>query len=54
MLTYLVMVEYIRQLNGKTQVETRYYISSLTNNAKLIGESVRSHWGIENSKNRAY
>ena len=45
----VVMVEYIRQLNGKNQVETRYYISSLTNNAKLIGESVRSHWGIENS-----
>ncbi|MTJ19020.1 ISAs1 family transposase, partial [Dolichospermum sp. UHCC 0299] len=26
-----------------------YYISSLTNNAKLLGESVRTHWGIENS-----
>ena len=45
----VVMVEYIRQLNGKTQVETRYYISSLTNNAELLGQSVRSHWGIENS-----
>jgi predicted transposase YbfD/YdcC len=43
------MVEYIRKVNGKTKVETRYYISSLTNNAKLLGESVRSHWGIENS-----
>jgi predicted transposase YbfD/YdcC len=43
------MVEYIRKVNGKTQVETRYYISSLTNDAKLLGESVRSHWGIENS-----
>ena len=43
------MVEYIRKVNGKTKVETRYYISILTDNAKLLGESVRSHWGIENS-----
>jgi predicted transposase YbfD/YdcC len=43
------MVEYIRKVNGKTKVKTRYYISSLTDNAKLLGESVRSHWGIENS-----
>jgi predicted transposase YbfD/YdcC len=43
------MVEYIRKVNGKTKIETRYYISSLTDNSKLLGESVRSHWGIENS-----
>ncbi|MBE9056163.1 ISAs1 family transposase [Sphaerospermopsis sp. LEGE 08334] len=43
------MVEYIRKVNGETKVETRYYISSLTGNAKLLGQSVRSHWGIENS-----
>jgi predicted transposase YbfD/YdcC len=43
------MVEHIRKVNGKTKVDTRYYISSLTDNAKLLGESVRSHWGIENS-----
>jgi predicted transposase YbfD/YdcC len=29
------MVEYIRKVNGKTKVETRYYISSLTSDAKL-------------------
>jgi predicted transposase YbfD/YdcC len=45
----LGMVEYVREVNEKTKVETRYYISSLTDNAKLLGESVRSHWGIENS-----
>jgi predicted transposase YbfD/YdcC len=33
----------------KTTTETRYYISSLPNNAQKHGESVRSHWGIENS-----
>ncbi len=43
------MVESVRTVNGKTTVETRYYISSLDNNAKLLGQSVRSHWGIENS-----
>jgi predicted transposase YbfD/YdcC len=43
------MVEYIREVNGKTKVETRYYISSLRENAKLLGQSVRSHWGVENS-----
>lgn len=43
------MVEYIRTINGKTNVETRYYISSLANNAQLLGQSVRSHWSIENS-----
>ena len=43
------MVESIRTSNGKTTVETRYYISSLDSNAKKFGDSVRSHWGIENS-----
>ena len=43
------MVEYIRTIDGKTNVETRYYISSLANNAQLLGQSVRSHWSVENS-----
>ena len=43
------LVESVRTLDGKTTVETRYYISSLPNNAELFGQSVRSHWGIENS-----
>lgn len=29
--------------------ETRYYISSLLENAKLINNSIRSHWAIENN-----
>lgn len=36
-------------VNGKTKIETRYFISSLPNNAKLLADSVRQHWGIENS-----
>lgn len=43
------MVESVRIVNGETTVETRYYISSLDHDAKLFGQSVRSHWGIENS-----
>jgi predicted transposase YbfD/YdcC len=43
------MVESARSLNGKTTVETRYFISSLESNAKQFGNSIRSHWGIENS-----
>lgn len=43
------LVESIRTVNGKTTVETRYYISSLSNNATIFGQSVRSHWGVENS-----
>lgn len=38
-----------RQVNGRTTVETRYYISSLPNDAKKILHSARSHWGVENS-----
>ena len=43
------MVESVRTENGKTTVETRYYISSLKLDARKFGDSVRSHWGIENS-----
>ena len=35
--------------NGKTEKDTRLYISSLQADAKLINVSVRSHWSVENS-----
>jgi predicted transposase YbfD/YdcC len=38
-----------RQVNGKITIETRYYISSLPNDAKKILYAARSHWGVENS-----
>jgi len=34
---------------GKTEKDTRLYISSVIPNAKLLNDSVRSHWSIENS-----
>jgi predicted transposase YbfD/YdcC len=43
------MVEAVRSLNGETTVETHYFISSLESNAKQFGNSIRSHWGIDNS-----
>ena len=43
------MVEAVRTVNGKTTVETRYYVCSLNNNAEKLGISIRSHWGVENS-----
>lgn len=33
---------------GKTQTETRYYISSIASNAEKVAIAIRSHWGIEN------
>ena len=42
------MVEAERTLNGETTTEQRYYILSLSNNARTFGTSVRAHWGIEN------
>ncbi|WP_321494879.1 ISAs1 family transposase [uncultured Desulfobacter sp.] len=45
----LGMIESTREVNGETSYETRYYISSLDGSAQLFGDSVRKHWGIENS-----
>jgi predicted transposase YbfD/YdcC len=43
------MVEPIGQVDDKTTVETRYFISSLESNVEQLANSVRSHWAIENS-----
>ena len=45
----LVMVRAQRHIDGKTSSESRYYISSLANNARRILKAVQGHWGIENS-----
>lgn len=44
----IAMVCATRELNGKTSVQRRYYISSLPANAKTVANAVRGHWGIEN------
>ena len=48
-LTAVVMVESVRELNGKIASETRYYITSLALAAVLLAPIVRAHWAIENS-----
>jgi predicted transposase YbfD/YdcC len=45
----VVMVESSREISGKTETETRFYITSLVMLAHLLGPVVRSHWAIENS-----
>jgi predicted transposase YbfD/YdcC len=43
----VVMVESSREINGKTEHETRFYLTSLVMVAALIGPIVRSQWSIE-------
>ena len=49
----IIMVETVREIisapEAKIERETRFYIAShRTANAKVQGEAIRSHWGIEN------
>jgi predicted transposase YbfD/YdcC len=45
----IAMVESERTLKEKTPRETRYYISSLPNDAGRILKGTRDHWKVENS-----
>ena len=45
----VVMVDSQRELGGKIEQETRFYITSLTAPAALVGPMIRDHWAIENS-----
>ena len=45
----VVMVESSREISGKIEPETRFYITSLVMLGHLLGPVVRSHWAIENS-----
>jgi predicted transposase YbfD/YdcC len=44
----VVVVESTREVGGKTQRETRFYITSLVLLAHQIGPMIRAHWMIEN------
>jgi predicted transposase YbfD/YdcC len=44
----IAMIRAERQLGDETTVTHRYFISSLKSDAKLLLQSVRGHWGIEN------
>jgi predicted transposase YbfD/YdcC len=45
----VAMIEAERFVGDAVVVETRYYLSSLSNDAEVLNEAVRSHWGVENS-----
>lgn len=45
----LIEVRSVREIKGKVEKSTRYYISSRKGSAKQFGEWIRDHWSIENS-----
>ncbi len=45
----VLMIRRERRLGEKTEIHTRYYISSLQADAARFLQVVREHWGIENS-----
>jgi predicted transposase YbfD/YdcC len=47
--TTVAKIHAIREVKGKVQEQTRYFISSLPCNARQIARAVRTHWSIENS-----
>jgi len=42
------MVESVRELEGKTTLERRYYLCSLKLEVATFARAVRGHWGVEN------
>src|SRR6516225_1848065 len=42
------LVESTREVDGKTTLERRYYLSSLPLGIETFARAVRSHWGVEN------
>lgn len=42
------MVESIRQIDGQSSIERRYFLSSLPMDVQTFARAVRSHWGVEN------
>lgn len=42
------MVESVREAEGQTTVERRYYLSSLSLGIETFARAVRGHWGVEN------
>lgn len=45
----IVCIESLRTVNSKTTNETRYYLSSLAQDAQIMLESIVKHWSIENN-----
>ena len=43
----VVMVDSKREIGAKVERETRFYVTSSTENADKLGDAVRSHWAVE-------
>ena len=44
----IVIVDSHREIDGKLQHETRFYITSLVLLASVVGPMIRNHWAVEN------
>jgi predicted transposase YbfD/YdcC len=42
------IVESLREVDGQTTIERRYYLASLPLGVETFARAVRSHWGVEN------
>lgn len=47
-LNSIVKISSERIIDGKSSIQDRYYISSLTTDAAYFNQAIRGHWGIEN------
>ena len=45
----IVRVEARAELKGRSRFDTRYYITSCARCAAALGQTIRGHWGIENT-----
>lgn len=45
----IIKIEATREVNATSSTETRYYISSLKQDAHYFNRTIRQHWRIENS-----
>lgn len=45
----IIKIEAIRRIGTETTTQTRYYISSLDDTAKVLNSTIRDHWRVENS-----
>jgi predicted transposase YbfD/YdcC len=44
----VALIESERRLGDEVSTEDRYYLSSLPPDAAVLGQAIRTHWGIEN------
>ena len=45
----IVIVDSHREIDGKLQHETRFYVTSLVLLASVLGPMIQDHWAVENS-----